>query len=511
MKNTGIDLSSNIENLWSMKPDEFNQWRRENDLPILFDYFKEFLPGFNEWLAEHNITKEIFLEVVPTGALFKGDNDQIYYDVSIEGKKNIYVRDIFFNEQRFKDRCKKENIEIKKCFIFKPYLLWGKKKFKKDKFIFYDEANNQRSGTFVYTLWSVINLPQASRAHLFKQFKVLKLGGIKIGERITIGGKNLDFTDLDNLTINERFHGSRWTNISFSSCRNLVFDEAEISFFEFNDCHIEDINFNKSKIQDFKFINSTIQGFKLQNTYTNRLSFEKTVLSGLDIYRCELINFLYKSPKASGYEREFNNYRKIRLAFQQEGKRNEAKHFYYYERCFERKKSFSPYLANRNLFPPMTKYAGRFRDIWSHFRNGHFTLKKAIFFNLYLIGYYVNIWINPFRIYFWRALRFKVIYFISLFEYILWGYGERPIRPLLIGSAIIMLYSLVYYYSIHPDLNKSLINSIYFSIVTFTTLGYGDISPKNYDELKIICSSEALLGIILVAILVAGFANRSKY
>ncbi|WP_082793216.1 potassium channel family protein [Collimonas pratensis] len=51
---------------------------------------------------------------------------------------------------------------------------------------------------------------------------------------------------------------------------------------------------------------------------------------------------------------------------------------------------------------------------------------------------------------------------------------------------------------------------IYFSAVTFTTLGYGDIWPTT-TTLKMLCGSEAILGAFNMGLVVAGFAGRSKH
>jgi hypothetical protein len=34
------------QDLWSLKPEDFNKWRQENDLPFLLDFFKNELPHF---------------------------------------------------------------------------------------------------------------------------------------------------------------------------------------------------------------------------------------------------------------------------------------------------------------------------------------------------------------------------------------------------------------------------------------------------------------------------------
>jgi hypothetical protein len=44
---------------------------------------------------------------------------------------------------------------------------------------------------------------------------------------------------------------------------------------------------------------------------------------------------------------------------------------------------------------------------------------------------------------------------------------------------------------------------LYFSIVTWTTLGYGDVVPT--DASRMIAASEALVGYIFMAILISSF------
>jgi len=75
-------------------------------------------------------------------------------------------------------------------------------------------------------------------------------------------------------------------------------------------------------------------------------------------------------------------------------------------------------------------------------------------------------------------------------------------------SNIFIFASLYYIYGIQFDdglIVESFSDSIYFSIVTWTTLGYGDFKPIG--ELRLIASLEALMGYIYMAILVGLFLN----
>jgi hypothetical protein len=45
-----------VARLWSLSKEEFNQWRRDNDLPGLLAFFRSTLPHFAEWLSEGSIS-----------------------------------------------------------------------------------------------------------------------------------------------------------------------------------------------------------------------------------------------------------------------------------------------------------------------------------------------------------------------------------------------------------------------------------------------------------------------
>lgn len=64
-------------------------------------------------------------------------------------------------------------------------------------------------------------------------------------------------------------------------------------------------------------------------------------------------------------------------------------------------------------------------------------------------------------------------------SFITWGFGERPIRSLLMSMGVILLATLTYFLAPESVTHGHLGRSLYFSIVTFVTLGYGDISQTS--------------------------------
>lgn len=135
------------------------------------------------------------------------------------------------------------------------------------------------------------------------------------------------------------------------------------------------------------------------------------------------------------------------------------------------------------------------------------------------------------------------IYFIN--EFIL-GYGEKPIRVLRFSLILILLFSSYYYKNDNYTLNirdenstqetaiitaepatkrhrLDIYEAIYFSTVTFATLGYGDITPnfrsneetintipsfKKYVLPLMVPALEAVLGCIMIATFVVVLGRR---
>ena len=104
------------------------------------------------------------------------------------------------------------------------------------------------------------------------------------------------------------------------------------------------------------------------------------------------------------------------------------------------------------------------------------------------------------------------------------GYGEKPGR--LIGFSMIFIVicaighfftgfydgdTLIHYYT-HTSLQTNFyqfLKSLYFSIVTFTTLGYGDITPTGIG--RIISAIEAFIGSFTIALYVVVFVRRMAH
>ena len=94
------------------------------------------------------------------------------------------------------------------------------------------------------------------------------------------------------------------------------------------------------------------------------------------------------------------------------------------------------------------------------------------------------------------------------------GYGEHPIRTAISSFLAILLFASLYWVTeclkypedIHTVFEK-ITSSLYFSFVTFTTLGLGDIHPVNNLGRSLVCC-EAVIGAFLIALFVVVFARK---
>jgi len=81
----------------------------------------------------------------------------------------------------------------------------------------------------------------------------------------------------------------------------------------------------------------------------------------------------------------------------------------------------------------------------------------------------------------------SIILWISLsFSSLLWGHGERPLRTVGFGCFLVLFSAFLYtqgYFMAGGHMHRpNFLESIYFSVVTITHIGYGDIMPIGFDK-----------------------------
>lgn len=512
-----VDMSQHYPSpiqLWAMQPHLFNEWRANNDLPQLFEFLRDTLPGFNDWLNGLPFDMDVALRIVPTGDIFKGDKQRVVIKRDGEFPGTFVYECREGTAEEATEWWKIRHADISILGEIEPYFKWAERVLGRKRFSMWKKKNSPYSDRLLYGSWVGLNEGGCvTKANLFGDFTVLKLGQVELERGAVIGQKNLDFCDLDFLTIKAGWHGygSSWKTINYSSCREISFVETEVAFYEFYSCAATKFTITNTKFQDLYFERTDVQELRLSNSFLFKIGIKDSSVTPF-IQNCEIRELSYLPKVGAPYLESSTTYRLLRAAFQSSGLRQEASNFYYKERVYERKSYFHPQLIDRKTFQGLD-YGGQISILNDLYVRGFFEKKDLPKEIRKVLVSKVKMHIIPKYLFPLMKSRFK--WFISLFESILWGYGERPSRIILVALATVTFYSGIYSYFDWLDekgnpYHLSLLDSSYFSVVTFTTLGYGDITPKT-EILKLLAGSEALLGAFTMGLIVAGFSNRSRY
>jgi tetratricopeptide (TPR) repeat protein len=96
--------------------------------------------------------------------------------------------------------------------------------------------------------------------------------------------------------------------------------------------------------------------------------------------------------------------------------------------------------------------------------------------------------------------------FINVWLFIFCGHGEKPWRAVGGITFFILSFSILFKYC-KLLTGKSFWQSLYFSVVTFTTLGYGDILPIGTAG-QIAVIAEVIFGVLSLGLLLATLTRR---
>lgn len=128
-------------------------------------------------------------------------------------------------------------------------------------------------------------------------------------------------------------------------------------------------------------------------------------------------------------------------------------------------------------------------------------------------------WRSPWRIpgalnlLWWKAL--TAFLFLATFE-LLFGYGERPFRVCFAAALVVLVFGIIYF--LYPlselgplgsaDLSSRLWHSFYFSLVSFTTLGYGGWVGHPDSWIRSLGSIESFIGLFITAMFLVTFTRK---
>lgn len=435
-----------ILDLWALSEDRFIDWRKIHDFPVLLNHFDKSLQLFKEWKVANNLTNEKIIE--------NGEITPFLEFKKLAGKdKKLYL-----TKQRG------ENFE--RTFVAYKKIEGKHKSFDETyeyelifEFIPYlDWLKLQKKYQDILYINSR-SAPEYDSERVWihadvyankTDFELLKMGGIVApvnGFGSLYRGKRIEFANLCGLKFQGEIHFGEEGNLSCSycACDNWIADNFNMPMVKLEHCSMNNFTISNSKLQQWSFYDCNVNG-----DFFNTKLYSVRIFGGHFnpiLQDCTLSECnIEDEPNLP--DNNLNAYKTFKKIYQSQGDDEIAKSYFIKENEFIRKR-----------------------------------LKK------------------------WN-------YFTKSLSYYYWEYGRKPHRIIYLSIAIIFLFGLIFW------INNDLISantavktfnfgdSLYFSTITFTTLGYGDFSPTGW--LKILSAIEAFLGVINMGFLIAGYSNN-KY
>jgi len=331
--------------------------------------------------------------------------------------------------------------------------------------------------------------------------------------------READMRGADLKGSNIRGADLRNTDLKYSNLEGVILSNSNMQDAEFARAHLKNVYLQGASLQRSNFRESNIENANLEDANLEDAILRGANLKGADISNANLHNADTFNTKIEGIKNL--RYAKIDDVLISERKADDRYHNGAYEEALRLyDESITMYIDFKNYFNGEGLYN----------RSGQ---------------YYVREWIvkgkiqrtstkiegeklkeNKFLRYYlpmsFDKRNSKLFTILSRIES--WGnwglnkllfhtarYGESPARVLGTSLMMILLYALVYWYvggismgdaSFIPSFKESL----YFSAVTFTTLGYGDYQPKF--DYQLLAISEAFLGAFILAFFVVVVSRK---
>ena len=336
------------------------------------------------------------------------------------------------------------------------------------------------------------------------------------------------------------------TSLMFPQCRGSECRESAVSFSDFCWAHTDKpaylaalpravqafgaapsrLNFKKVECQDVDFVNLDLRGSSFSQAHLRNIHFVGSDLSGSDLIGAHLhgCDFVGSDLSAANmtravFERTSFSHSDLRSAIMTEAHFREADFMgarMHGVILWNADLSGARYLKKKNFAKPDPR-AGEEAALSEKDPLAACESYRLLKHHFYSRGLYEDASWAAYRELTMERRHFfekKDLRFIpSLLMDILCGYTEKPIRVTASSLAIILSFAAVYHifrvpvHSVDGGL-AGLWDCVYFSFITFTTVGYGDFTPKAVPLFRLITCAEAFSGPFMAGLYIFTLTRR---
>ncbi len=272
---------------------------------------------------------------------------------------------------------------------------------------------------------------------------------------------NLDCTDFSGASLIN-------ANFSFSDITNSKFENCNLDNSSFNNiCEFNNTSFKNSSMKKTDLMKSVLTNINLINCKCNEIRIEDTSFNS-----CDLTNMIYTpNPSDTLSKITFNNsqYKNALL----------TPHVLSFIDYNIKKQHWIKWYKSYNLLPDLNYYD----NLINYFQHNFFTTTIA---SILIAIYFLLISIVI-------CVKSAILIILTYFFWLISDYGYSTARLIGVFFAVTIIFTILYCYYGSEWLNiflnskgeqielsnwESRIRCFYYSIVTMTTLGFGDIIPK---------------------------------
>jgi uncharacterized protein YjbI with pentapeptide repeats len=285
------------------------------------------------------------------------------------------------------------------------------------------------------------------------------------------------------------------THMRYAKFKNVrmekaQFQEANLRHTDFEHAYAKDADFSNADLKDSTLEFAHLRDCNFRGAYMKRANLKRTFLGGANLRNANLTNATMKYAEFDSKSNLLNaNLLQCKLDYSTlKNCRHKLDRVVIQERDGNIVEASDVYLNLKNYFRG----------------EGLYEISGDYYFREKLMERKMN--------YSSKKLFNKLLWLKSLAYSALCGYGEKPYRVILSSLVIIFMFGLIYWMfsGLESGTNNGInwYDNFYFSVVTFTTLGFGDIHPIDSIFIKFCTMLEAFTGAFMIALFVLTFGRR---